>query len=217
MGTTRTERAKDPGGCGGEDRGLWGKGGRLSPHSRASRRGDSRLGRGDRSGSDRHGCSGGRWDKEGAYGQRIGLGCPARTLPRVGGARVRSLTRSLPTVSTQHFPLFTEVPRRYILPPSPRRSSPTFLRCYYASGYGHDSLRGRGLHSRGRALGRRPVQDVLAEGPGGDLLPLRLGGACFRWGRWKVIRAFIHSSAQKVCSRKVGLRRLQLALALVVL
>ena len=32
-----------------------------------------------------------------------------------------------------------------------------------------------------------------------------------------MIRAFIHPSAQKVCSRKVGLRRLQLALALVVL
>src|ERR671911_2129128 len=99
MGTTRTERAKDPGGCGGEDRGLWGSGGRLSPHSRASSSGDSRLGRGDRSGSDRHGSSGGRWDKESAYGQRIGRGFPARTLPRVGGARgVRPLSRTLGTV-----------------------------------------------------------------------------------------------------------------------
>src|SRR5215210_2006274 len=99
MGTPRTERAKDPGGCGGEDRGLWGKGGRLSPHNRASRRGDSRLSRGDRSGSDRHGRSGGRRDKEGAYGQRIGVGCAARTLPRVGGARgVRPLSRTLGTV-----------------------------------------------------------------------------------------------------------------------
>src|SRR5215208_6978507 len=99
MGTPRTERAKNPGGCGGEDRGLWGKGGRLSPHNRTSRRGDSRLGRADRSGSDRHGCSGGRWDKEGAYGQRIGLGCAARTLPRVGGARgVRPQWRTLSTV-----------------------------------------------------------------------------------------------------------------------
>jgi hypothetical protein len=75
------QRAKDPGGSGGEDRGLWGKGGRLSPHGRASRRGDSRLGRGDGSGTDRHGRSGGRRDKEGAYGQRLRLGCPARTLP----------------------------------------------------------------------------------------------------------------------------------------
>src|SRR5918993_5844893 len=99
MGTTRTERAKDPGGCGGEDRGLWGKGGRLSPHNRASRRGDGRLSRGDRSGSDRHGCSGGRRDKEGAYGQRLRRGFPARTLPRVGGARgVRPLSRTLGTV-----------------------------------------------------------------------------------------------------------------------
>src|SRR5829696_6937570 len=98
MGTTRTERAKDPGGCGVEDRGLWGKGGRLSPHNRASRRGDSRLSRADRSGSDRDGSSGGRRDKEGAYGQRIGLGCPPRTLPRVGGARVRPLWRTLGTV-----------------------------------------------------------------------------------------------------------------------
>src|ERR671921_1335764 len=115
MGTTRTERAKDPGGCGGEDRGLWGKGGRLSPRIRASRRGDSRLGRGDRSGSNRDGRSGGRRDKEGAYGQRIGLGCPARSLPRVGGARgVRPLSRTLGTVPT-HRPLFTEVPRIGIL------------------------------------------------------------------------------------------------------
>src|SRR5919112_3187101 len=99
MGTPRTERAKDPGGCGGENRGLWGKGGRLSPHNRASSRRDRRLSRGDRSGSDRHGCSGGRWDKEGAYGQRIGLGCAARTLPRIGGARgVRPLSRTLRTV-----------------------------------------------------------------------------------------------------------------------
>src|ERR671920_2073971 len=99
MGTTRTERARDPGGCGEEDRGLWGKGGRLSPQSRASRRGDSRLGRADRSGSDRDGSSGGRRDKEGAYGQRIGLGCPARTLPRDGGTRgVRPLSRTLRTV-----------------------------------------------------------------------------------------------------------------------
>jgi hypothetical protein len=30
--------------CGGEDRGLWGKGGRLSPQSRPSRGGDSRPG-----------------------------------------------------------------------------------------------------------------------------------------------------------------------------
>src|SRR5215208_4658356 len=97
MGATRTERAEDPGGCGGEDRGLWRKGGRLSPHRRASRRGDSGLGRADRSGSDRHGFSGGRWDKEGSYGQRIGLGCAARTLPRVGGARVRPLSRTLGT------------------------------------------------------------------------------------------------------------------------
>jgi hypothetical protein len=64
----------------------------------------------DRSGSDRHGQLGGRQDKEGAYGQRIGLGPPARSLPRVGSARVRSLTRTLPTVPT-HRPLFTEVPR----------------------------------------------------------------------------------------------------------
>src|SRR5215203_777163 len=98
MGTTRTERAKDPGGCGGEDRGLWGRGGRLSPHSRASRRGDSRLSRGDRSGSDRDGRSGGRRDKEGANGQRVGLGCAARSLRRVGGARVRALWRTLGTV-----------------------------------------------------------------------------------------------------------------------
>src|SRR5215204_3405975 len=97
MGTTRTERAKDPGGCGGEDRGLWGSGGRLSPHGRASRRGDSRLSRGDGSGTDRHGRSRGRRDKEGAYGQRLRLGCPARTLPRVGGARgVRPLSRTSP-------------------------------------------------------------------------------------------------------------------------
>src|SRR5215217_3781652 len=88
-----------------------GGGGRLSSHSRAPRGGDSHLGRGDRSGSDRHGQSGGRRDKEGAYGQRIGLGPPARSLPRVGSARVRSLTRTLPTVPTQHRPLFTEVPR----------------------------------------------------------------------------------------------------------
>src|SRR5215208_5793451 len=98
MGATRTERAEDPGGCGGEDRGLWDKGGRLSPLSRASRRGDSGLGRGDRSGSDRHGCSGDRRDKEGAYGQRVGLCCAARTLPRVGGTRVRPLSRTLRTV-----------------------------------------------------------------------------------------------------------------------
>src|ERR671910_1291258 len=99
MGTPRTERAKDPGGCGGEDRGLRGRGGRLSPHNRASSGGDSRLSRGDRSGSDRDGGSGGRRDKEGAYGQRIGRGFPARTLPRVGGARgVRPLSRTLPTV-----------------------------------------------------------------------------------------------------------------------
>src|ERR687889_1400648 len=98
MGTTRTERARDPGGCGEEDRGLWWKGGRLSPRNRASRRGDSRLGRADRSGSDRDGSSGGRRDKEGAYGQRIGGGWPARTLPRVGGARgVRPLWRTLRT------------------------------------------------------------------------------------------------------------------------
>jgi hypothetical protein len=50
-----------------------------------------------------------------------------------------------------------------------------------------------------------------------EISPLRLGGACLRWGRWNVIRAFIHPSAQKVCSRKVGLRRLPLALDLVVL
>src|ERR671921_2802248 len=98
MGTTRTERAKDTGGCGGEDRGLWGKGGRLSPHNRASRRGDSRLSRGDRSGSNRDGRSGGWRDTEGAYGQRIGLGCAARPLPRVDGARVRPLWRTLGTV-----------------------------------------------------------------------------------------------------------------------
>src|ERR687897_233060 len=98
MGTPRRERAKDPGGCGGEDRGLWGKGGRLSPHNRASSGGDSRLSRGDRSGSDRDGGSGGRGDKEGAYGQRLRLGFPARTLPRVGGARVRPLSRTLRTV-----------------------------------------------------------------------------------------------------------------------
>src|SRR5215213_11561968 len=95
MGTTRRKRAKDPGGCGGEDRGLWGSGGRLSPHNRATRGGDSRLGRGDRSGTDRDGSSGGRRDKEGAYGQRLRLGFPARTLPRVGRARVRSLLRTL--------------------------------------------------------------------------------------------------------------------------
>src|ERR687890_428587 len=99
MGTPRTERGKDPGGGGREDRGLWGKGGRLSPQSRPSRGGDSRLGRGDRSGSDRHGRSGGRRDKEGAYGQRLRLGPPARTLPRDGGARgVRPLWRTLGTV-----------------------------------------------------------------------------------------------------------------------
>src|SRR5215204_1945680 len=98
MGTTRTERAKDPGGCGGEDRGLWWKGGWLSPHNRATRRGDSRLGRADRSGSDRDGSSGGRRDKEGAYGQRLRLGCPARTLPRAGGARVRPFSRTLGAV-----------------------------------------------------------------------------------------------------------------------
>src|SRR5919107_3924120 len=98
MGTPRTERAKDPGGCGREDRGLWGKGGRLSPRIRATRRGDSRLGRGDRSGSDRHGRSGGRRDKEGAYGQRIGLGPPPRTQPPDGGARVGALSRTLRTV-----------------------------------------------------------------------------------------------------------------------
>src|ERR687898_2999927 len=99
MGTPRTERAKDPGGCGGEDRGLWGKGGRLSPHNRASSRRDRRLSRGDRSGSDRDGRSGGRRDKEGAYGQRLRRGFPARTLPRVGGARgVRPLSRTLRTV-----------------------------------------------------------------------------------------------------------------------
>src|SRR5215208_1633767 len=98
MGTPRTERAKDPGGCGGEDRGLWGKGGRLSPHNRASRRGDSGLGRGDRSGTDRHGCSGGRQDKEGTNGQRVGLCCAARSLPGVGGARVRPQWRTLSSV-----------------------------------------------------------------------------------------------------------------------
>src|SRR5215217_3987690 len=99
MGTTRRKRAKDPGGCGGEDRGLWGSGGRLSPHNRASRRGDSRLGRADRSGSDRHGSSGDRRDKEGTYGQRLRLGCPARTLPRDGGARgVRPRSRTLGAV-----------------------------------------------------------------------------------------------------------------------
>src|SRR5919106_29274 len=99
MGTPRTERAKDPGGCGGEDRGLWGKGGRLSPHNRASSRGDRRLSRGDRSGSDRDGSSGGRGDKEGAYGQCLGCGCAARSLPRVGGARgVRPQSRTLGTV-----------------------------------------------------------------------------------------------------------------------
>src|ERR687889_228271 len=99
MGTPRTERAKDPGGCGGEDRGLWGKGGRLSPHNRAASRGDSRLSRGDRSGSDRDGSSGGRGDKEGAYGQCLGCGCAARSLPRVGGALgVRPLSRTLRTV-----------------------------------------------------------------------------------------------------------------------
>src|SRR5215211_7511238 len=100
MGTTRRKRANDPGGCGGEDRGLWGKGGRLSPQSRASRRGDSRPGRGDRSGSDRDGRSGGRQDKEGSYWQRIGLGSAARSLPRIDGARVRSFWRTLPTVPT---------------------------------------------------------------------------------------------------------------------
>src|ERR671920_2569108 len=99
MGTTRTERAKDPGGCGGKDRGLWGKGGRLSPHNRASSRRDRRLGRGDRSGSDRDGRSGSRRDKEGAYGQRIGVGPPARSLPRDGSARgVRPLSRALRTI-----------------------------------------------------------------------------------------------------------------------
>src|SRR5215211_9188448 len=99
MGTTRRERADDSGGCGEEDRGFWGEGERLSPHIRASSRGDSRLSRGDRSGSDRDGRSGGRRDKEGAYGQRLRLGPPARTLPRVGGARgVRPLSRTLPTV-----------------------------------------------------------------------------------------------------------------------
>src|SRR5215211_5365883 len=98
MGTPRRKRAEDPGGCGGEDRGLWGSGGRLSPQSRATRGGDSRAGRGDRSGSDRDGRSGGRGDKEGAYGQRIGLGPPARSLPRVGGTRVRPLSRTLRTV-----------------------------------------------------------------------------------------------------------------------
>src|SRR5918994_5368994 len=98
MGTPRRKRAKDPGGCGREDRGLWGSGGRRSPQSRASRGGDSRPGRGDRSGTDRDGRSGGRRDKEGAYGQRIGLGPPARTQPRDGGARVGALSRSLGTV-----------------------------------------------------------------------------------------------------------------------
>src|SRR5919112_4583542 len=98
MGTPRRKRAEDPGGCGREDRGLWGRGGRLSPQSRASRRGDSRPGRADRSWSDRHGRSGGRRDKEGAYGQRIGLGCPARSRPGYGGARVRELSRTLRTV-----------------------------------------------------------------------------------------------------------------------
>src|SRR5215211_8427562 len=98
MGTPRTERAKDPGGCGGEDRGLWGKGGRLSPHNRASSHRDRRLSRGDRSGTDRDGSSGGRGDKEGAYGQRLRRSFPARTLPRVGGARVRPLWRTLGTV-----------------------------------------------------------------------------------------------------------------------
>jgi hypothetical protein len=63
-----------------------GRGGRLSPRSRAPRGGDSHIGRGDRSGSDRHGQSGSRRGKEGAYGQRIGLGPPARSLPRVDGA-----------------------------------------------------------------------------------------------------------------------------------
>src|SRR5215208_2901215 len=100
MGTTRTERAEDPGGCGGEDRGLWGRGGRHSPLSRASRCGDSGLGRGDRSGSDRDGGSGGRRDKKGAYGQRLRLGCPARSLPCVDGARVRaSVNRRVAYVS----------------------------------------------------------------------------------------------------------------------
>src|SRR5215217_8071426 len=98
MGTTRTERADDAGGCGGEDRGLWGRGGRHSPLSRASRRGDSGLGRGDRSESDRDGRSGGGRDKKGAYGQRIGLGCAPRSLPCVDGARVRPLSRTLGTV-----------------------------------------------------------------------------------------------------------------------
>src|SRR5215211_4204336 len=95
MGTSRTERAKDPGGCGGEDRGLWGKGGRLSPHNRASSRGDRGLSRGDRSGSDRDGSSGGRRDKEGAYGQRLRLSSSACSLPRVCGSRVRPLSRTL--------------------------------------------------------------------------------------------------------------------------
>src|SRR5918995_3766042 len=99
MGTPRTERAHDPEGCGGKDRGLWGKGGRLSPHNRASSRRDRRLSRGDRSGSDRDGRSGGRRDKEGTYGQRLRRGFSARTLPRVGGARgVRPLWRTLRTV-----------------------------------------------------------------------------------------------------------------------
>src|SRR5215208_5200489 len=86
MGTTRTERADDAGGCGGEDRGLWGKGGRLSPHNRASSRGDSRLSRGDRSGSDRDGSSGGRRDKEGANGQCLGSSLPvsnAQATPKI--------------------------------------------------------------------------------------------------------------------------------------
>src|ERR671920_671928 len=99
MGTPRTERAKDPGGCGGQDRVLWRNGGRLSPHNRASSHRDRRLSRGDRSGFDRDGRSGGRRDKEGAYGQRLRGGFPARTLPRVGGARgVRPLSKTLRTV-----------------------------------------------------------------------------------------------------------------------
>src|SRR5918995_6868245 len=98
MGTPRRKRAEDPGGCGGEDRSLWGSGGRLSPQSRTTRGGDSRPGRGDRSGSDRDGRSGGRGDKEGAYGQRLRLGPPACTQPRDGGARVGALWRTLGTV-----------------------------------------------------------------------------------------------------------------------
>jgi nucleotide-binding universal stress UspA family protein len=51
------------------------------------------------SGSCRDGSSGGREDKQGAYGQRLGVGCPARTLHRDGGARgVRPLSSTSRTV-----------------------------------------------------------------------------------------------------------------------